>query len=259
VRLHLTTAAPLQLLPGDRFVLRDSGRDETVGGGEVLDVAPRLPASRAKPDRDVERVIEEHGWLTADDLEALTGERHNPRVGSWIVSAARLRAMQQAVRDRVADAGDLGLDIAVLDDRERAVLAGVASADGIVIDNGRARVAGVSGPLGDHPYVAALLAGGFAPPDPTNVDKAELRELIRRQVIVERDGLHFHPQTVAAAAQAAAVLLRANPAGFTISEFREALGNTRKHALPLAAELDKIGVTRRRGDLRIAGPKLPPN
>ena len=38
VRLHLTTALPL--LPGDRFVLRESGRDETVGGGEVLDVAP---------------------------------------------------------------------------------------------------------------------------------------------------------------------------------------------------------------------------
>ena len=33
----------LPLLPGDRYVLRETGRDETVGGGEVLDVHPVLP------------------------------------------------------------------------------------------------------------------------------------------------------------------------------------------------------------------------
>jgi selenocysteine-specific elongation factor len=47
VRLHLPVALPLVL--GDRYVLRESGRGETVGGGEVLDVAPVLPASRAAP------------------------------------------------------------------------------------------------------------------------------------------------------------------------------------------------------------------
>ena len=54
VRLHLPVALPL--VPGDRYVLRESGRNETVGGGEILDVAPVLPASRAKPDRSVARV-----------------------------------------------------------------------------------------------------------------------------------------------------------------------------------------------------------
>src|SRR4051812_20534924 len=57
VRIHLPTAVPL--LPGDRFVLRESGRSETVGGGEVLDVAPILPAARARPDRSVDRVVAE--------------------------------------------------------------------------------------------------------------------------------------------------------------------------------------------------------
>ncbi|HEX4982947.1 MAG TPA: selenocysteine-specific translation elongation factor, partial [Ilumatobacteraceae bacterium] len=47
VRLHLPVDLPL--LPGDRYVLRESGRDETVGGGEVLDVAPVRPASKAAP------------------------------------------------------------------------------------------------------------------------------------------------------------------------------------------------------------------
>ena len=61
VRLHLPVDLPL--LPGDRYVLRESGRDETVGGGEVLDVAPVRPASKAAPDRTVERVIRERGWI----------------------------------------------------------------------------------------------------------------------------------------------------------------------------------------------------
>ena len=33
-------------------------------------------------------------------------------------------------------------------------------------------------------------------------------------------------------------------------------GITRKHAMPLIAELDARGITRRRGDMRIAGPRL---
>ncbi len=48
VRIHLATSLPL--VAGDRYVLRESGRNETVGGGEVLDVAPVRPASKAGPD-----------------------------------------------------------------------------------------------------------------------------------------------------------------------------------------------------------------
>ena len=44
---------------------------------------------------------------------------------------------------------------------------------------------------------------------------------------------------------------------YTVGTFREAAGITRKHAVPLLAELDHRGVTRRRGDLRIAGNRLP--
>ena len=47
------------------------------------------------------------------------------------------------------------------------------------------------------------------------------------------------------------------PDGFTVAELRDELDITRKHALPLVNELDARGITRRRGDLRIAGPRLP--
>jgi hypothetical protein len=38
---------------------------------------------------------------------------------------------------------------------------------------------------------------------------------------------------------------------------RDDLGTTRKHALPLLSHFDATGVTRRRGDVRIGGPRLP--
>ncbi|MEO7556606.1 MAG: selenocysteine-specific translation elongation factor, partial [Acidimicrobiales bacterium] len=50
-RVWLACGAPL--LPGDRFVLRDTGRAATVAGGEVLDVHPMLPVAKARPDRSV--------------------------------------------------------------------------------------------------------------------------------------------------------------------------------------------------------------
>jgi selenocysteine-specific elongation factor len=43
-----------------------------------------------------------------------------------------------------------------------------------------------------------------------------------------------------------------------VAEVRDALGTTRKFLLPLLTVLDASGVTRRRGDLRIGGPRLPP-
>ena len=90
------------------------------------------------------------------------------------------------------------------------------------------------------------------------MDRAELRELVRRGLVVERDGLYFAPSAIDEAASAAARLLAQAPDGFTVGAFRDAVGATRKHAVPLLAELDRRGVTRRRGDLRIAGPRLPP-
>jgi selenocysteine-specific elongation factor len=105
--------------------------------------------------------------------------------------------------------------------------------------------------------VAALAAGGMAPPVPVGVSRAELRELARRGLLVERDGQWFHAAAVDEAARVAAGLLAAEPSGFTMAEFRDACGTTRKHALPLANELDARGITRRRGDVRIAGPRLP--
>jgi selenocysteine-specific elongation factor len=254
VRVHLQLNPVLPLLPGDRYILRESGRDETVGGGEILDVDPILPASRARPDRRVERVVAERGWVDAAELERRTGERREPTVGRWVTSDEARRLASESLRQRLAAAGPLGLEVGGLDERERAVL---GTFDDVEVVGGHARAIGAEDPLAGHPYLAALAAGGMSPPAPNGVDRAELRELVRRGLVVERDGQWFHADAVTAAAELAARLLAERPEGFTVSEFRDAAGVTRKHALPLVSELDARGVTRRRGDVRVAGPRLP--
>jgi selenocysteine-specific elongation factor len=220
----------------------------------VLDVAPLLPASKARPNRSVDRVIAERGWIDADDLAALTGERREPTVGQAVVSPEWLQATLLDVNSRVAAAGAQGLDVAELDERQRSV---VNTLDDISIVAGRARMKAADDPLSNHPFVAALLRGGVAPPDPSDSDRSQLRELVRRKMVVECDGIYFHPATVDAVAVAAARLLSADPEGFTVAQLRDNLGASRKYVLPLVKELDARGITRRRGDLRVAGPRLP--
>ncbi|HSM65193.1 MAG TPA: selenocysteine-specific translation elongation factor [Ilumatobacteraceae bacterium] len=252
VRLFLPARLPL--LPGDRYVLRESGRDETVGGGEILDIAPILRASQARPDRSIDRVVAERGWVTAAEVEQLTGVAVEPTVGDWLTTDEELAAMSDDLRARVVAAGASGLDIAAFDARERAVL---ACLDDVVVDAGTVRPADAVDPYADHPYLAAVRAGGFAPRQPDDVDRATLRELVRRGHVIVRDGVHFHASTIDDAALVAARLLATDPDGFTVAQFRDATGASRKFALPLVAELDARGITRRRDDLRIAGPRLP--
>lgn len=252
VRLFLDTELPL--LPGDRYVLRESGRDETIGGGEVLDIDPITRASRARPDRSVERVVRERGWVDVDDLELLTGEVVEPTVGRWVTTPDELTATEERLRAAVAEADDLGFDTAALADHERALL---ETLDGVTVELGRARAADAVDPFDGHPLIEQIRAGGFTPDMPTDADRTAIRELIRRGTLVERDQIVFHVDAIDKAAVVAAELLAADEAGFTVAQFRDRTGASRKFALPIVAELDARGVTRRRGDLRIAGPRLP--
>lgn len=252
VRLRLPAALPL--LPGDRFVLRDAGRGETIGGGEVLDVDPVTRASRAAPDRSVARVIAERGWVDVDALALLTGERRAPTVGHWVVDPDRLAQDASALVARIRAAGALGLDLASVDDRDRAL---ASSLDGVVVAGGRAAEAQAEDPLADHPWLAALARELFRPPPPPDdLGRGEIRELIRRGAVIEVDGVAFSVAAPDAAAARLRPLLAAAPDGLTVAEIRDALDTTRKFVLPLVGHLDATGRTRRRGDRRIAGPRL---
>ena len=252
VRLHLPLRLPLCM--GDRFILRESGRSETVGGGEVLDVEPVLPASRARPDRSVDRIIAERGRIDAARLERMTGIARPADLGRWAVAPEHLEQTSRRLTEAVAAAGPLGLDLATLDDFERAV---IDTLEGIDLVEGRARPAGGGDPLADHPFVRAVEAAPFTPPAPSDVGSDELRLLVRQGRLVESGGIHFAATAITEAAETVARLLADKPEGVTVAEVRDAWGTTRKYTLALLARLDSTGVTRRREDLRIAGPRLP--
>lgn len=251
VRIFLSRGVPL--LPGDRFILRESGRSETVGGGEVLDVDPQRSTTTAQPDRSVDRVIDERGWVTVEDLKRLTGVSVSPTVGRWVVSSAVLDLARDRIATMIRTSDSNGVDIAQFDERDRLVLATMNEFE--VVED-RARVRGHVDPLLQHPVLQQLASQGCAPNPPEEVTAADLRRLEQRGLLVERDGMWFHRTAVDRAHQAARELLQNHPEGFTLSQFRDALGITRKHAVPLASELDSRGITRRRDDLRIPGPRL---
>ena len=257
VRLHLPCRLPL--LPGDRFVLREFGRSETVGGGEVLDVDPLLPAAKANPDRSAERVVKERGWVRADELKLLVGSEmaaSAPKVeavGDWIVWAEALAATQNDIRKRVDKAKAGGYDIAALDEKERAALQTMSD---LTTDGGQVRAAGEEDTIETHPYITALKAAPFTPPPPEGVSRAELRAMIHRGLVEEEDGIYFATEAVAQATETVAEILKSQPEGFTVAELRERLSTTRKYILPLLALLDNKGITRRQGDLRTPGPRF---
>ena len=252
IRVYLPHALPL--LPGDRFILREAGRSETIGGGEVLDIDPRTKASEASPDRSVDRVIAERGWVKVDDLKLLTGEVREADVGNWVVDPTALAEAVEAIRSKVEDAGSLGLETAGLSSEERATLELLHDVN---VSGGRATMREAADPLAEHPFVAAVRASPFAPPGPEGIERDELRELVRRGQLIVEDGQYFVPEAVDQAAELLADMLAEQPEGVTVSEIRQRMGNTRKHAMPLLARLDGTGVTRRRENLRIAGPRLP--
>jgi selenocysteine-specific elongation factor len=263
VRIHLPVKLPL--LPGDRFILRDNGREETVGGGTVLDVEPRRPASKASPNADPERVVRERTVLRLDAYERLTGlEWAGPVIGAnWAITVDELNERKARIRKAVVDSGARGLDIAALPDIDRAVLDELVSdgadagEDSVQLDGGHAVLRSAPDPLANHPFVLALDAAMFAPPDAAGVDRGELRELIRKGRVVESDGVYFSPLAIDAATSIVRGLLDATlNEGVTVAEVRDAVGASRKHVLPLLAHLDATGRTRRRGDFRIAGPRM---
>jgi selenocysteine-specific elongation factor len=71
------------------------------------------------------------------------------------------------------------------------------------------------------------------------------------------DGAWFDTSSLGTLVPRLAELVHSRPDGVTISEVRDALGGTRRTLVPFLTWCDEQGLTRRRGDVRIAGPRLP--
>jgi selenocysteine-specific elongation factor len=108
--------------------------------------------------------------------------------------------------------------------------------------------------------VAAYQQAGFQPPEPTSFagaaggNAANLRDLFdvcvaEGQLARVSDEIYLHVEADADMRRRVAERL-ADGAGLTVADIRDLLGTTRKYAVPICEYLDRVGVTRRDGDLR---------
>jgi selenocysteine-specific elongation factor len=285
-RLRLDVGLPLE--PGDRIVLRDSGSQLTVGGAEVLDVSPvgraRLAAQRL-PLPVGPRILAGRPWLKPVEIGPLAGvgpdeAKHLAEdlvrsgaarpAGEHLVAAELLADLRQRALEMVADhhrrqplepgfdlpalAAALGLDAA----RARAALEGT---EGLVIEQGRARLSSHRGRVAGEPeaqrLLAALDAVPFAPPPPAEVGGSPeiVRGLLRERLLLDLDGTIFTAAAIEKARQVVREGLERH-GSLTVSQARDLLGSSRKYVLAILTHFDAEGVTRRRGDERFAGPRL---
>ena len=255
IRVALPDMIPLA--PGDRFILRESGRDETIGGGEVLDIQPILRSSKAKPNKEILRLVAERGWLQLQQLHLLAGRNVDiseveQALDGWVTTTTNLTEVSNEVMALITAAKDLGVDVATLKTHQRLVLPTLPN---VTVRDGRARGADAND-VASHPMVKQFADAGCMPPDVASLDKSIVRQLVQRGVLVHCDELYFHSSALDKAIASVRDLLVTNPQGFTVAQFREHLGVSRKYALPLINHLDTTGFTRRRDDLRIGGAKL---
>jgi selenocysteine-specific elongation factor len=269
-------------------VLRDSGSQATVGGAEVLDVSPvgraRLAADRL-PLPAGRRILAGRPWLRPADIGALAGlgpdeAKHLAEelvrsgaarpAGEHLVATGTLDELRRRALELVTDyhkrqplepgfdlpalAAAVGLDAA----RARAALEGI---DGLVVEQGRARLASHRGRVAGEPeaqrLLAALDAVPFSPPAPAEVGGSPeiVRGLLREGLLVDLDGTIFTATAVEKARQVVRQGFE-DHGSLTVSQARDLLGSSRKYVLAILAHFDAEGVTRRRGDERFPGPRL---
>jgi selenocysteine-specific elongation factor len=110
--------------------------------------------------------------------------------------------------------------------------------------------------------VAAYQEARFQPPEPASFagtaggNAANLKDLfdvcVAEGLLVQVAGdLYLHADADAEMRRLVAEKLAGGGPGLTVAEIRDLLGTTRKYAVPLCEYLDRVGVTRREGDLRL--------
>jgi selenocysteine-specific elongation factor len=267
---------PLPIAVGDRFILRDTGRHLVVGGGRVLDPAPgrtrrALAGSRAiDPDRSVpdiaqsllasrrvdrlSRLMAHSGGGSPTDAVVVGDKAIDP---SHFEEMAR-RAVTMVEAEHAQYPLRPGLSLATLAERLR------VEVDVAEVVVGRSEKLERNGPdvaltahrtgLTDDQEAAwqqarRRLEDSLAVPDATDLGLDQ--EIIHLKI---RDGelVRVSPSLVYLPAQIED--LRARMAGlgkqFTVAEFRDTAGLSRKYAVPILEWSDRKGLTVRRGDLR---------
>jgi len=282
---------PLLLLPGDRFIARMFSPVVTIGGGDVLDIRPpkKTTVARCESLRTTAGAIplyvteSAHG-LTLPQLIARTGLRESEikkEIAGSLLSLAGFviaeRFVQQLL-ERITAAlkafhaqNPLLPGLAKEDIRSREAIPAalfdviVARDKNIVGDGDLLRLVTHKVALKQDESDAVrkieelFLAGGLAVPAlsevlaQSGVDPARARSLLQ---ILLKNGkllrvgadLVYHASAIA---DLRTVLQPRKGQRFSVPEFKDWTGVSRKYAIPLLEFLDQQRVTRRDGDSRI--------
>lgn len=248
--VRIRFAEPLALTPKDRFLLRETGSNITIGGGVILDVDPKQRLGKSQPTGTIESQLEQRGFVTVEEAQRLTGVLLTPRFGRWVCTENEFQRAINALTSQISVNGSL--DISVLSESEREL---VHNNKQFVVADGLVRHNNTADPLLQHPYVEMFHQNGIRTPDTKTLDRNIIRLLVNKGIVFEHDFIAFHVDVLHALRPQLEKLWTTSPGGFTMSQLRDALDITRKHALPLAMCLDKIGFTKRQGDVRVPGSR----
>jgi selenocysteine-specific elongation factor len=286
-RLSLTDPLPLHV--GDRVLLRDPGSRRpgewpSVTGAIVLDVCPpplvRRGAAAATarelsawPDRpSAADLLARHGLMRASVLLAMGVSDHpDPVAGEWLADPDHWRALSHHLGEvltahAAAEPLSAGLPIeaarAALSLPDRRLVTALAKPP-FRVSCGAVQIMKPIGEPGGPDLPEAVLAAvrilradleaaPFASPDADRLRKLGLDA--RRIAAAVRAGelMRISDQIVLApgADVAAVAVLARLEQPFTAAQAREALGTTRRTAIPLLEYLDSAGVTERQADDR---------
>jgi selenocysteine-specific elongation factor len=284
VRLLLDSPLPLQV--GDRLLLRDPGRRQVVGGATVLDPAPPALRRRGAAGARAAALGTEDGIPEAGEelrrrravTRAFLREIGVPVVdplphgviaaGSWLVTEERWRDWVRELRgaidgrptaliDNGVARADLVRSLGLEDPHLLSAL--LRSCPELEESGGRVRKRGSAPVLRPDlgvavsRLIASLEVEPFAAPEQQQLASLGLgrRELgaaaAARAILLLPGDVALLPS----APRVAEDRLRGLPQPFTLSAARQALGTTRRIAVPLLEHLDRMGITERvNGDLR---------
>jgi selenocysteine-specific elongation factor len=269
-------AGPLPIRTGDRFIIRDSGRQQVVAGGLVLDPAPgRLTRAMrtaglidptAERDEIARTLLEIRGADSVDRLAAHSGGGR-PRdviiAGGVAVTKTRFEELQIDAERLVTEHHEQhplrpGMPLATLATSlgSSPDLAGMVveesdllQRNGPDVSSTRHRPALDEAAEEAWGKAEAILRQGLAVPsaDELGLDRDLLHRMVREgRVVRVSDDFVFLPGQI----EEIKGHLGSMDSPFTVAQFRDRSGLSRKYAVPILEWADREGLTIRRGDER---------
>jgi selenocysteine-specific elongation factor len=273
----VTTTSPIPLTMGDRFIMRDTGRQLVVAGGTVLDpspihrpsagdVASLSSAVFGSPSDRADALVTVHESIDVDALRRSSGggePSSGAAIGSTYFSPA---AFDQRGRELMASVDEYHNEYPLRPGLPKSEASSRLGGNAVLVTMLADALPDL---MEEGPFVRRqtfvpelttaeveewdatrlLLAGDLAVPRASNLGISDevLHALLRRGDLVRiGDELVLLPDQVDTITSG----LSALPDGFTVAAFRDEFGLSRRHAVPLLEWLDGQGWTRRDGDGR---------